>query len=240
MRIWDLAPGYLSRQSLLGEHRELHGLHSILVHRKTGYSRHPETRRWVGCIPSLVRRHEFLAAEMRLRGYSDRTPLSPGRIARVRWPTSFVTAPVDQFLLIGVKYSGQIAGRIALPRSVHELWAQHKYSMLARDPSRYREIGRRVARLRGRAGFTELAEELVLALREMPRPGHLATGVEHMWGYVSRLAEPAERRDALRSPAALLRLTQNLAMRHSEPYLLASTALSELAVFVTGDHPSGR
>ena len=46
MRIWDVSPGYLNRQSLLGEHRELHGLVSILVHGKRGYSRHPETVRW--------------------------------------------------------------------------------------------------------------------------------------------------------------------------------------------------
>jgi len=31
MRLWDINPGYLNRQSLLGEHRELHGIVSILV-----------------------------------------------------------------------------------------------------------------------------------------------------------------------------------------------------------------
>ena len=30
MRIWDVNPGYLNRQSLLGEHRELHGIYIIL------------------------------------------------------------------------------------------------------------------------------------------------------------------------------------------------------------------
>ena len=43
MRIWDLSPGYLNRGSLLGEHRELHGLHSIIVNGKKGYANHPET-----------------------------------------------------------------------------------------------------------------------------------------------------------------------------------------------------
>ena len=47
MRIWDINPGYLNRQSLLGEHRELHGIVSIIRDNKKGYSRHPETLRWV-------------------------------------------------------------------------------------------------------------------------------------------------------------------------------------------------
>jgi len=48
MRVWDINPGYLNRQSLLGEHRELHGIISIIVNKKKGYANHPETVRWVG------------------------------------------------------------------------------------------------------------------------------------------------------------------------------------------------
>jgi len=46
MRVWDLPAGYLNRQSLLGEHRELHGIHTILTQNKTGCASHPETLRW--------------------------------------------------------------------------------------------------------------------------------------------------------------------------------------------------
>ncbi|HEX4568534.1 MAG TPA: pyrimidine dimer DNA glycosylase/endonuclease V [Vicinamibacterales bacterium] len=38
MRIWDVAAGYLNRQSLLGEHRELHGLHNIVTLGRRGYA----------------------------------------------------------------------------------------------------------------------------------------------------------------------------------------------------------
>lgn len=233
MRVWDVAAGYLSRQSLLGEHRELHGLYSILIHHKIGYSRHPETLRWVGCANALVRRHDLLVAEMRLRGYLDRTPLERDRIRRVRWPLSFVTDPVDQFLLLDSKYAAMAAvGRIRLPRTTQELWAQHKYSVMARDPERYRELGRTAARLRGRAHFAAIAEDLVAILRRPPTPGRLANAVEHMWGYVARYASPLERRGAHRSVAALFSGTQALAIRHMEPYLIASTALSELSVYL--------
>lgn len=42
MRIWDISPAYLNRQSLLGEHRELHGLYNILSESKKGI---PGTRK---------------------------------------------------------------------------------------------------------------------------------------------------------------------------------------------------
>jgi hypothetical protein len=31
MRVWDADPGYLNRQSLLGEHREIHAILSIVT-----------------------------------------------------------------------------------------------------------------------------------------------------------------------------------------------------------------
>src|SRR5215471_12350849 len=99
MRVWDIAAGYLNRQSLLGEHRELHGIRSILLHGKKGYSCHPETLRWVGCLSGLAQRHEVLVAEMRLRGYDHRSPVREV-FRRPRWPASYVTPPAEQFALL--------------------------------------------------------------------------------------------------------------------------------------------
>jgi hypothetical protein len=77
MRIWDVHPKYLCRKHLLAEHRELHGLWNILtLHKGTGgYSRHPETLRWVGKQKALYHRHELLVNEFVRRGYRHRTPL---------------------------------------------------------------------------------------------------------------------------------------------------------------------
>jgi hypothetical protein len=230
MRIWDVSPGYLSRQSLLGEHRELHGMYNILTMGKRGYSRHPETIRWVGCLSGVRRRHAQLVAEMALRGYVDRTPLH--RATRVRWPDVFVTTPADQYVLLGIKYGDKDAGRIRLPRNCQELWAHHKYSVMARDPAAYRTIGRRVARLRRGADSGPLAEELVQALRADPPRPRLINALEHMWGYVSDVATVEERRAAATSAKALLMTTREIALRVRQPYLVSSTALSELAVFL--------
>ena len=232
MRIWDISAGYLNRQSLLGEHRELHGLHSILANGKRGYSRHPETVRWVKCLSGLARRHALLAAEMDLRGYVDRTPIAHASPSP-RWPHVFVTPPLAQFELLVQKYRGRAAGRIPLPRSPHELWAHHKYSVMARDQAAYRAIGARVARIRRGANAAALAEELVLILRQPPPRGALVNALEHMWGYVSRGATAGERDAAHASPRALLAKTRELAVRTGQPYLMAATALSELAAFAT-------
>ena len=81
MRIWDIDPGKLCRNHLLGEHRELHAIWSVLSKGKKGYSRHPETLRWKGKLKALYLRHEKLVREMGLREYNHHSPLS-ARLAR--------------------------------------------------------------------------------------------------------------------------------------------------------------
>lgn len=77
MRVWDIHPKHLCRKHLLAEHRELHGLWNILTKHKAkgGYSKHPETLRWVGKTKALYQRHEALAREFERRGYSHNSPL---------------------------------------------------------------------------------------------------------------------------------------------------------------------
>jgi hypothetical protein len=115
MRIWDINPGYLNRQSLLGEHRELHGIVSILVNGKKGYSRHPETLRWAGFGLALRQRHQLLAAEMARRGYTDRSPV-PTLANRGLWPTSWIDEPFRQLQILEVKYRDREPGPSAPPR----------------------------------------------------------------------------------------------------------------------------
>ena len=77
MRVWDIHPKHLCRKHLLAEHRELHGLWNILTKHggKGGYSRHPETLRWVGKLKALYQRHEALVVEFKKRGYNHLSPL---------------------------------------------------------------------------------------------------------------------------------------------------------------------
>lgn len=76
MRIWDLKPSVLCRKHLLGEHRELHALWTVITENKKGYSHHPETLRWVGKLRALYLRHESLVSEMKKRGYNHESDLN--------------------------------------------------------------------------------------------------------------------------------------------------------------------
>ena len=229
MRIWDISPGYLNRQSLLGEHRELHGIAVILAEGKKGYSRHPETLRWAGHGQALAVRHRQLACEMRLRGYREQSPL-PALTGADSWPSSYIDEPATQFALLRSKYADRETGRIPLPRTAQQLWSQHKYSVLARDVLLYKEIGQRTAS--GRADFVQLAKLLAELLRQPPSAGGLRNAAQHIWGHVGGLA-PAPSDNPSDWPCLrLLEETQRRAMLHKEPYLLASTALAELAVWL--------
>lgn len=229
MRVWDVHPGYLNRQSLLGEHRELHGIVSILVNGKNGYANHPETMRWVGFGWALAQRHRQLTCEMALRGYVDRSPVAT-RSQRDHWPPVYIDTPGVQYQLLRDKYVGKESGRIPLPSNAQQLWSQHKYSVMARDPQLYQQIGRSVANMRAGADASGLAQQLAELLRQAPSAPRLRNAVQHMWGYVSEDKKPMDfERWSLRR---LLQETQRRAIEQSSTYLLHSTSLSELMVWM--------
>lgn len=225
MRIWDIHPGFLNDKSLLGEHRELHGIFSILTTGKKGYSRHPETLRWQGCLSGLSLRHELLVQEMRLRGFQHRSPLtSPASDTAVTWPEIFIDLPGRQFEILAHKYQVKSGGRIPLPKNSQELWAQHKYSIMARDYRTYRRIGSLVAQKS--FSVDTLAQELVTQLRTPPPEKSLRNALLHMWGYISNFSELFP--ESLRSQE-LLHEIQKQAKAHHCTYILNATALSEMA-----------
>ncbi len=237
MRIWDINPGYLNRQSLLGEHRELHGIVSIIVNGKKGYSKHPETIRWVGYGWALKMRHELLVAEMSLRGFKEKTPVIISSNERIEgvWPEEYIDLPQAQFTLLAAKYEEKEQGRIPLPKNAQQVWSQHKYSVMARNVQLYKKIGREVANSSSASlaeDFSALITLLTEMLRTAPAPGGIRNALQHMWGYVSDHVPGSERNTADWSLSKLLQNVQQGALESQEPYLLASTALSELKVWL--------
>jgi hypothetical protein len=233
MRIWDLNPGYLNRQSLLGEHRELHGIVSIIVNGKKGYSKHPETLRWVDYGWALKMRHELLAAEMSLRGFKEKTPVVTDSNEGA-WPAKYIDAPQEQFTLLADKYEKKEQGRIPLPRNAQQVWSQHKYSVMARNVQLYKKIGREGANTSSASlaeDFSALVTLLTETLRTAPSPGGIRNALQHMWGYVSDHVPDSERNTEDWSLSKLLQSIQQGVLENQEPYLLASTALSELKIW---------
>jgi len=227
MRVWDINPGYLNRQSLLGEHRELHGIVSIIRDNKKGYSNHPETLRWVGYGWALRQRHKLLVAEMELRGYQDKSPVLL-RSKPELWPAVYIDSPARQISILKKKYKARESGRIPLPGNAQELWAQHKYSVMARDINAYKEIGKRVTTRSGLKEIDAIALELASILRIPPEKKLIENTLLHMWGYVSKYSPMSGDKIKKLSMRVLLISIQQLAFSNNIKYLLESTALSEL------------
>jgi len=100
MRIWDIAPKKLCRNHLLGEHRELHAIWSVLTKNKRGYSRHPETLRWKGKLHALYLRHEKLVQEMRARGWQHHSALNAKLATGARRQRHFIDHPAQQITIL--------------------------------------------------------------------------------------------------------------------------------------------
>ena len=100
MRIWDIAPSKLCRNHLLGEHRELHAIWSILTQHKKGYSHHPETLRWKGKLKALYFRHEKLVGEMEKRGYRHLSPLSKKLAKGAKKQYNFIDSRTKQIKIL--------------------------------------------------------------------------------------------------------------------------------------------
>jgi hypothetical protein len=103
MRIWDIPPEVLCRQHLLGEHRELHAIWSILTQGKKGYRRHPEVIRWEGALKALYARHRMLVTEMDQRGFRHMSPLDRSLAKGARSPHGYVDDPARQRVLLKAK-----------------------------------------------------------------------------------------------------------------------------------------
>jgi hypothetical protein len=235
VRVWDVDPGYLNRQSLLGEHREIHGLLSIVIHDKKGYARHPETLRWKNHLAALKHRHDLVVSEMRLRGYQHHSPVTIEGVPT--WPDEFVDPPGEQFAILKDKYLNREPGRIPLPQTAQQLWAQHKYSALARDPAYYRSTGQRLARSGDSLPIDQLALELVALLRKRIPEGRLTNALQHLWGHVSQFAQ-APHPGAHADPESLIAAIRELSVEHNVTYLMESTALSDLHAWISAPLPA--
>jgi len=232
MRIWDIHPGYLNRQSLLGEHRELHGIVSIIVNKKKGYSKHPETLRWVGYGWAIRKRHQLLASEMALRGFTDKSPVLT-RSKKGIWPEKYIDKPYEQFSLLTEKYHNKESGRIPLPKNAQELWRHHKYSVLSRDVNMYKQIGRTVSSMKPDHDFSDISSMFVELLKTSPSIGGLRNALQHMWGHVSNHHHGKPGDIDSWSLDYLLKNIQQLTIKIKEPYLIHSTALSELKTWIS-------
>ena len=106
LRIWDLPPHVLCRNHLLGEHRELHAMWTVITKKKIGYSKHPETIRWNGKLKAMYFRHEKLVLEMKSRGYNHKSPLDKRKAIGKSTQNDFVNTISEQIVILKNKNCG--------------------------------------------------------------------------------------------------------------------------------------
>ncbi|MEM3671072.1 MAG: pyrimidine dimer DNA glycosylase/endonuclease V [Thermoprotei archaeon] len=103
MRIWDLDPSVLCDRHLLGEHRELHAIWSVIANNKKGYAKHPETERWRGKLAALYERHEALVKEFSARGFRHNSPLNKTQATGLSVQDTYVDTVTDQIMILRKK-----------------------------------------------------------------------------------------------------------------------------------------
>lgn len=110
MRIWDLPARQLCRMHLLGEHRELHAIWSIITHGKKGYARHPEVLRWQGKLRALYQRHQEETKEFYRRHWQHRSPLDSRRASGSGRQDRFVNTIKEQKAILRQKGCDCLSG----------------------------------------------------------------------------------------------------------------------------------
>jgi len=242
MRVWDIHPGYLSARSLLGEHAEIHALYSIISKKKSGYSRHPETRRWTGHLEFLILRHDLILKEMTLRGFKHHSPCPSienieGKINHV----PYIDLPETQFEILRKKYNQKNQrGRIPLPRTGSEFWSHHKYSVMSRGYQYYRDIQQSMKNRKDRSIGEEhdLIRMIQMHMEKQIPLKALNNVIEHLRGYFKNKANLQEKTHFFNLTDSLEKLNYlfKMAEKYQQNYLLHSTIFAD---FLPCDDSSG-
>ncbi|MDN3640703.1 hypothetical protein QWY82_18035 [Simiduia curdlanivorans] len=229
MQVWDLSPGYLNDEELLTQR---HWVISLLANRgKPEGDGAAQARHWSHCLNALRCVEAWINAECRLRELAvsmdaQSTQLAPLNLV---WPK--LMAPGAQLVELA-NVADRAPGRIPLPQTTKGLWTHHKYSVAARSMDAYRAISVKVATGKGRDNFDWVAAEVMGQLRVRPSRESLRDALMQMWGYVA--AAGAVQSRLFDDFPALFAEIQKRTSVQANHYLLTSTALSELSVWLEG------
>jgi Pyrimidine dimer DNA glycosylase len=109
VRVWDVDVRELCDRHLLGEHRELHAIWSILTNGRTGYANHPETLRWNGRLAALYARHDEEVDELSRRGFRHASPLDRRLATGAAEQTELVDSLEEQRARLASKECGCVS-----------------------------------------------------------------------------------------------------------------------------------
>lgn len=232
MQVWDLSPGYLNDTELL-EQRDL--IATLLTNKgERPKEMAAQVLRWSHCLNALRCMAAWVGAECRLRALAESEAYASTLLAPINlvWPK--ILKPGSQLMALST-LEARVSGRIPVPQTTQGLWTQHKYSVAARSMEAYRVISVKVAAGRGRDNFDWVAEEVIKQMQLRPAHEGLRDVLMQMWGYVAGSGAVNPR--LFTNLPQLLAEIQQRAQLQSNHYLLSSTALSELSVWL--ESPNG-
>ncbi len=208
LTLTDIDPGYLN--------------HAALETHWQAISRHLGSETIDGPVQQVyLLRLNLLTAELNLRDTTKvRDYVSIPAIA----PVTTTDSVTDNLLESLLSHDTTGESRIPVTAKPHQLWAQHKYSVMARSPALYRQLGPALASKSLSA--EELLKTIILCKRQAPEWGGLRNAIWHMWGYVKAHSMLTPEGTSL---ARLFKEIQRLSVQQSCLYLLHSTALGEFA-----------
>lgn len=220
--VLDLPAGWFDDALLGSQMRLVSGM--LQGHRDAAQnSTVPAEDRWLGFEGALTLRLNQLMAEMNLRGMPtpDWLPLNEDALV---WPAERSRSLGEQLSTLKSRQIRGEVGRIEVPDSVIELWACTKYSVLARNLEAYHGLGRRVA---SRSITMELLlETVIMMIQVAPRRVGLVRALRQMSGHIAGFQAANHE---VENPVTLMAEIQQGALETSDPYLLKTVALSELA-----------
>ncbi|MFD2230927.1 hypothetical protein [Alkalimarinus sediminis] len=217
-QIWDLDAGFLDDELLTEQMRLLSGLINDQTNRDKRLPAH-----WISHEDALVVRLNQLIAEMRLRDIA--TPeYQTVYEGTVIWPARLQEPLKDQLQRLAERCEQGKKGRIGIPSNEREIWANYRYSVMARSHNAFISLGQQVTSRQ--ISFDDLLLEVVHATRAEPYQPDVRNALQQMWGYVS--ANSYIRPNEVENNELLAEVQLLAKQTHSE-YLLKSTSLGELA-----------
>ena len=224
--LFSLSPGYLTGEELLQ------------LHRLTLSPPEP----WPEFPHALNIFRKQVIAELHLRGLSLESQLESAEedasqaigigesdsTIEVCWPQLDAVMVTHDLQAL---QNREAESRIPAPQQLTTLWAQHKYSTMARDPARGKSIGARLGHKTRSLTEQELLLELVTDLRTPPPAGRMRNSIQHMWGYVAPIARSRGIEPDFSQLTETLTIICSIALEEPTGYLATSTALSDLRVW---------
>ncbi len=221
-----ISPAYFSNKDLIKEYNEL----------KTDVGKNSyKNNEW-----EYYYRLSTMAVELKLRNLISLDDFCLQNIFELekkskegnQFSEEFIASSLKQFEELEECYKTETDARLKVPKNIQTLWMQHKYSVMARSVSLYKEIGSFISKNNKAEHFPKVYSILTNELMKRPKPNSIFNVLQHMWGYISDFSSVKKSEVSKLDLHSFFIEIQKSTLKVNEKYLMQQTALSELEVWI--------